>query len=304
MLSGVASTPNPVSTLVNTTAELDRCQPQLRAGLRSRPIRWRRTTAPAAAISAAQLADANFGKAVPAPTFDPATLRGWGKRHYNWEFSAGVQHELLPRVVVDVGYFRRWYGNFTVTDNLAIAPADYDPFSITAPLDPRLPGGGGYIDRRPLRPQPEQGSASRRTTTSPWRTTTATQIEHWNGVDVSAERAAAAAACCCRAASAPAGRRPTTATSSPKLDNPSPLYCHVDTAFLTQVKFLGTYTVPRVDVQVAATFQSIPGPDDCRPTTWPPTPSSQPSLGRTLAGNARQRHGEPRRSRARCTASG
>ena len=29
---------------------------------------------------------------------------------------------------------------------------------------------------------------------------------------------------------------------------------------LTQLKMIGTYTVPRVDVQVSGTFQSVPGP--------------------------------------------
>jgi hypothetical protein len=31
-----------------------------------------------------------------------------------------------------------------VTDNLLVDPADYNPYCITAPTDPRLPGGGGY----------------------------------------------------------------------------------------------------------------------------------------------------------------
>ena len=31
-----------------------------------------------------------------------------------------------------------------------------------------------------------------------------------------------------------------------KVDNPSTQFCHVDTAFLTQVKLLGSYTVPKV----------------------------------------------------------
>ena len=79
-----------------------------------------------------------FGSPVVTTHYDPSVSEGWGKRPYNWEYSVSVQHELLPRVSVDLGYYRRVFGNFTVTDNQDITPADYTPFSITAPTDPRL----------------------------------------------------------------------------------------------------------------------------------------------------------------------
>src|SRR5882672_7313766 len=83
---------------------------------------------------------------------------------------------------VNAAYFRRIYGNFAVTDNTAVAPADYDPFCVTAPADPRLPGGGrqicGLFDLNPAK----VGQVS----------TLGTDASHygnvydqWNGVDLS-----------------------------------------------------------------------------------------------------------------------
>jgi hypothetical protein len=43
----------------------------------------------------------------------------------------------------------------------------------------------------------------------------------------------------------------------PELAGP---YCHVEQAAQTQVKFLATYLIPRIDVQFSGTFQNNPGP--------------------------------------------
>ncbi len=88
------------------------------------------------------MSDQNFGKVGVTTRYDPELLTG--RRPYNWQLSASVQHELWPGVGVTAGYYRTWNGNFRVTDNLAVTPADYDTFCITAPTDARLPGGGGY----------------------------------------------------------------------------------------------------------------------------------------------------------------
>ena len=72
-----------------------------------------------------------------------------------------------------------------------------------------------------------------------------------------------------------------------KVDNPSPLYCHQQTNWMgqTQVKFVGAYLVPRVDVQVSGTLQSVPGPVILANYVVA-NALVQPSLGRPLSGNA------------------
>ena len=82
------------------------------------------------------------GRCSSAPSI-PNFVGGWGTRPYNWSLGLSVQHEIVPRVSVTVGYNRNWWGNWYVVDNRATSLADYTPFSIKAPLDPRLPGGGG-----------------------------------------------------------------------------------------------------------------------------------------------------------------
>ena len=53
-------------------------------------------------------------------------------------------HELLPKVSVSGGYFRRQFYNQPLVRNLAINPnTDWTPFILTGPTDPRLPNGGG-----------------------------------------------------------------------------------------------------------------------------------------------------------------
>jgi hypothetical protein len=89
------------------------------------------------------ISNANFGKPVVTTTYDPNLLDGWGKRPFMWQGSASLQHELRPGLAMTLGYFRTWWGNFQVTDNLLVTPSDYNPYCITSPMDSRLPGGGG-----------------------------------------------------------------------------------------------------------------------------------------------------------------
>ena len=64
---------------------------------------------------------------------NPDILRGWGVRRYDWQWGVDLQQELIPRVSLDVSYNRRWFGNFTVTDNRAVGPSDYQKWTIIAP---------------------------------------------------------------------------------------------------------------------------------------------------------------------------
>jgi hypothetical protein len=100
----------------------------------------------------------NFGRNIPTTTVtDPGILEGWGVRGYNWEYTISAQHELMPRVSIAGGWYRRKFGNQTVTvdQRFSMAKGSYDgPFCLTTPADPNLPSGGnsqicGLYDLKP-----------------------------------------------------------------------------------------------------------------------------------------------------------
>ena len=99
--------------------------------------------------------------------YGESLVNGWGRRDYRWQSTLGIQHELLPRLSVEVTWNRRRTSNVTVTDRLGqgcdrfndttdvrscnemflnYTHPDYHFYSYVA-QDPRLPGGGGYRSR-------------------------------------------------------------------------------------------------------------------------------------------------------------
>lgn len=200
----------------------------------------------------------NFGKPNTTLHYDPDWATGFNARPYNWETMVTLQHELLPRVGVEVSYSRRIYGNFIVNDNTLVGPADYDPYCITAPSDARLPGGGGnqICGLFDLKPAKVGQVDTLRTYSGKY----GDQIEHWNGLDVSTNVRFANGAFLQGGASA--GRQTMDSCDVvTKVDNPSPYQCHRESGLLPQVKLLGTYPLPWWGLQVSGTFQSsVPDP--------------------------------------------
>jgi hypothetical protein len=295
--SGVAESVNPVNTLVTNTS-------RSWTDANHNFVPDCNLTNSAANGECGAMANSLFGQLGAGATADPNLLHGFDKRPYNWEFSSSVQQQLAPRVSVDVGYFRRWYGNFQVADNLTVHPpgaapaADFTPYSITAPANPRLPGGGGSVISGLYDLNPASfGLPSNYLLES--SDNVGNQIQHWNGVDATVDvrlpnqitlQGGVSTGRTTTDNCAVAGQIGTTAVgaalggfNATSSDYPSTLYCHVDTPFLTQVKLLGSYMIPRIGAQIAGTFQSLPGPA-ISATYNAPFSVYGPSLGRIVAG--------------------
>jgi hypothetical protein len=249
------------------------------------------------------IADLNFGQNNPRATrYADDVLRGFGNRNYGWDFGTEVQHELRSGMSVTAGYYRNWAGNFRVTDNQAVTPGDFSPYCVTAPVDARLPGGGGYpicglYDINPNR----FGQVSNVVTAASHFYETQSHVNCGDGGTVTN-----------RTAGRPSGRFCGTSnffsvslntrfgkgiqlnggvdTGRTVIDNcfvvDSPqqlLNCRTVIPFKaqTQVKALGSVPLPG-NVVVSGTFQGVSG----RPieANWPaPNNVITPSLGRNLA---------------------
>jgi Carboxypeptidase regulatory-like domain len=199
--------------------------------------------------------DLNFGRSISLNHLDPNLTQGYGVRGHNWEASAGIQHELLPRVSVDYTYYWRWFGNFYLTDNLAVTPADFSPFCVTAPLDPRLPGGGGnqicgLYDVNP-------GVFGRINNFVTAAKNFGVMQQHWQGYDFTVNARPKNGILLQGGLSS--GKTMTdNCDVVTKVNNPSTRFCHTEEPFLTQVKFLGSYALPWWGLQLSGTYQNHP----------------------------------------------
>ena len=241
------------------------------------------------------VSNARFGQNVLTNSFDPDLLKGWGVRPSDWGINVAVQQQILPRASVEIAYSRRSFKGFTVTDNLATTAADYQTFSITAPSDPRLPDGGGYVISNLKDVNPALfGSINNLLIDSKgfgdW-------YSYFNGFDFTVSvrmpnglnfqggtsTGENVADNCDVRDSLPelnSGIGPGLAGSTVSQTSP---YCHVDYGWLTQFRGLASYTIPKIDVQVSGVMQSKPGPLLAANYAVPAAQITQ-ALGRPQAG--------------------
>ena len=248
------------------------------------------------------MANLDFGSTRAGRAFDPDAMTGWGTRYDNWQFSTGVQHEILPRVAVDLSYWRTTFGNIAAIENRAVTPADFNQFSVTAPADPRLPGGGGYVLSGLYNVSPSKFGLSDEyvglaknygketdvfngfdfTVSARPRAGvliqggTSTERESTNNCDIAAKiRGSVIEA-------GPFVNKSSTGTRGASIPTQ---FCDAPGTFQTQVKLLGSFVIPKIDVQLSASLQNLPGPE-LSANLIVPNAVVAPSLGRSLSGSA------------------
>jgi len=239
---------------------------------------------PAANGECARMDNQSLGQRVFSRSFDPNYVGGWGTRPYNWSMGLAIQQEIAPRISVTASYTRNWWGNWYVVDNRATVIDDYTPYSIRVPLDPRLPGSGGQVISGLYNLVP--GKVGQVDELAQSSSNFAAQTENWQGFDVSlvarlrngvtlqtgtSTGRRVADGCAVRAVLPELGSGPTGVTNSSVTANVNALgggpfalsvnnpYCRIAEPYRTDFRGLASYVIPKADVQLAATWASIPG---------------------------------------------
>ena len=227
------------------------------------------------------LANQNFGGLQATTKWADEVLHGSG-REFNWDMSTEIQRQVSPTMSLSGGYYRNWFGNFRVTDNLAVAPADYDQYCINAPKDSRLPGGGGQQICGLYDVTPTKFGLSNNVVTKASNFGKQRRVNDFFNVTFTGRVGSRTDV---------GGGIDTGRSLSERcfvVDSPQELKdCKVVTPFSaqTQVKLHGTYRLPG-EVFLSGVFQNMSGPEI--DASYSATNAEiAPSLGRNLAGNAR-----------------
>ena len=167
------------------------------------------------------------------------------------------------------------FGNIVATSNEALGLDSYDRYTLTAPLDPNLPGGGGFEVGPLIDPKPELVAAGIPVDNfETFADEFGGATQHWNGVDVSVN--ARFDNGLLLAGGSSTGRTSTNDCNIVQNTGPASggignlgragpesqlLFCDLSGSFTTDIKAYGSYTIPRIDVLVSGSYQSISGPE-------------------------------------------
>ena len=214
---------------------------------------------------------ANYGQVTTRP--DSALARG-----YNWEYSAVLQHELMPRLSVTAGYYRRNFYNIQIYDNQAVGLGDWSaPFSIATPTDTRLPLSGQPIPLYSMNANKVGVATDTLVTYSTANSTTYDGVEFTANLrrnkfivfgGVTTDRRINNS--CDGDSSA------TTARDTPN----SLRFCDGYQPFRTTVKASAAYSFP-YDINFSGSFSSIPGPSVSANYTVTSAIAGRPIIGGT-----------------------
>jgi len=208
----------------------------------------------------------NFGKTGAATIVNPAILSGWGVRPSDKQMTFLVQQEIMPRLSGEFSYTHRTFHGFFVTDDQnRNVGTGYETYTLNAPSDPRLPGGGGY----PITVYTVTGTAG----PTPAKTYLTSETDfgserdsHWDGFDVTFN--ARLRSGLVASIGTTTGRAIVdTCSTVTKFNNvglgnieagPDPRGCRNIDPYQTTIRGLASYTIPKVDVLVSATVRSQP----------------------------------------------
>ena len=253
----------------------------------------------------------NFGKNVASSTLtDPGVLNGWGVRGYNWEYTVSAQHQLAPRVSVNGGWYRRTFGNQTVTvDNrYSNALGSYDTFCANAPVDANLPNGGGYpvcglYDLKPavvaqglvpnstIRLSSEYGGETNIYEGYELSTTARFSRGAFLNAGINAQkRIFDQCNLVDKGILSAVITNQAAGTGYPEIFPDGSRACHQDLSYRPDFKLSGSYTLP-FDIQLGGVFQFTKGVQTggAAPSiqaTWTGTPASATTLGRNYSAGA------------------
>ena len=248
----------------------------------------------------------NFGQTNVVTNWADDVRLGWFNRRNNWEFSAGFEHEILPRVSAEVSYWRRNQGGFTVRDNTETVTGDFDTYCIAGPSDPWIEGVSGERLCTGLA-EVSEGRYGKKFSSIVTAESLGANIEQvYDGVDIAVTARPSGrfymyggvnlgrtrSNDCGARIDSPMestglfGKWGETGAGSGHAGNAAPVgrFCDVaEPFFQPHWKWTGTYTVPWHDISFAGSYQGVPGVEIR--AIYPATSQEiEQSLGRPLSG--------------------